>query len=117
MLPPAAKAFVQLVFDTPVLSATAFLNNLYWLEGNDWKTIPIAKQSKATDQFDVGSDPESRMAIGFATIGSWMGGGSTRDDTLSICHSFLMWHREEISATEEEIEDKLNYRKLWGIYG
>ena len=33
----AGKAFVQMVEDTPVLSATDFLLNLYRLEENDWK--------------------------------------------------------------------------------
>lgn len=110
----AAKAFVQMVFDTPVLSATAFLHNLYALEANGWKPIRLAKKPGSIDHFDLGDDREGREVMSMVSMGSWLGGGSERDDTISICFHFLNDHRAEITASKKEIEAKLDHDQFWG---
>lgn len=91
----AAKNFVQMVADIDVLSATLFLNSLYGLEANGWKwkkRSKLSKTSKATDHVDIGPDDGHRFAIGMATIGSWLGGGSERNETPMISSDFLEKH-------------------------
>lgn len=88
----AAKNFVQMVADIDVLSATFFLNSLYSLEANGWKWKKRSKKAEALDHVDVGPDGPGRFAIGMATIGSWMGGGSERNETPMISSDFLEKH-------------------------
>lgn len=88
----AAKNFVQMVADIDVLSATFFLNSLYGLEANGWKWKKAKRKAKGIDHVDVGPDDGHRFAIGMATIGSWLGGGSERNETPSISSDFLEKH-------------------------
>ncbi len=88
----AAKNFVQMVADIDALSATFFLNSLYGLEASGWKWKKRSKKAEALDHVDVGPDSPARFGIGMATLGSWMFGGSERNETAQISSDFLEKH-------------------------
>lgn len=91
-----AQNFIKMVEDIDVLSATLFLNSLYELEARSWVWENSQQTSKASKHLDVGPEGEGRMAVGLASIGAWMGGGSGRDDTRQIRDSFLRAHGRKV---------------------
>lgn len=78
-----AEAFVSMVKELKVLSATNFLNALYALEENDWNLTQFNESN-----IDVGPEEEGRGLIALATVAEslfYCG----RDDTEYIRSSFL----------------------------
>lgn len=102
----AAESFVGMVASIDRLSATFFLNSLYALEANGWKWV-LAGDSKASDHIDVGPDDDGRVAVGFASMASWMGGGSERNETFMISSDFLTAHGRAPAFLKD-------YRTKWG---
>ena len=100
----AAAAFVEMVVDIEVLSATCFLNTLYSLEARGWIWTKPNRCQGNLDHIDVGPDGEGRFAVGMASIAAWMGGGSSRDDTLMIRGEFLAKH----GKTDKQLERHTN---------
>ncbi len=88
----AAAAFLEMVADIEVLSATCFLNTLYSLEARGWVWTKPNRCQGDMDHIDVGPDGEGRLAVGMASIAAWAGRGSSRDDTLMIRAEFLAKH-------------------------
>ncbi len=86
-----AKQFAQMVADIPKLSATDFLLTLYRLEGHDWKWDKRILGGENGVYVDGPTD-EAKMAVGFATIASVLGGMSERDETGYIRGKFLRRH-------------------------
>lgn len=87
----AGTAFVQMVADIGVLSATAFLQCLYRLEASDWVWD---KSSNTVRHFCVLNDdeqPERTIAHGMANIVE-MRSGPKVDNTEAIRGPFLQSH-------------------------
>ncbi len=95
---PASESFVLLVEAMPELSATAFLNELYLLAGNDFKFQGIA----GFDGFDFAKNEDGthNLAQGMASLMSAL--GNNRNDTESIRAEFLSRFPKKT--------------KRWGIY-
>lgn len=87
----AAESFVEMVASIDRLSATFFLNSLYRLEDMGWKW-KAAETAAPQDHIDLGQDGEGRLAVGFASMMSWMHGGSERNETFMISSDFLTAH-------------------------
>lgn len=94
---PAAEEFVTMVERIDVLSATLFLNSLYELEARKWKWEKEPRRSRDAEHIEITDDPRpaAQLASGMASILSWEGGGSTRDDTFMIRAEFLQKHGRE----------------------
>jgi hypothetical protein len=85
----AAQAFVDMVADIPVLSATDFLITLSALEGNGWVWEKcLLGNQKGIYAGDVGS--------GLGTILSVAGGSRERNETPAIRNEFLRRHGKKI---------------------
>lgn len=108
----AAKSFVCMVADIPVLSATEFLLALQRLEANDWvwRAGDANTSTKGIYAEDIGS--------AFGTIASVLGGMSDRDETEAIRGSFLRSHENELPPPIKKRLDtrRRNNRNVWG-YG
>lgn len=90
----AGEQFLDMVANIDVLSATLFLNSLFALESNKWKWKKIKQVSRANDHIEITSSPEpdAKFLSGMFSIGSWLGGGSMRDETPLIRNEFLRKH-------------------------
>jgi len=86
-----SEEFVQMVADTPKLSATDFLLNLYKLEGNGWKWDKKNLGSENGVYVDGPTD-EAKMVVGFVTIAEVMFGDRSIDYTRQIRDFFLKRH-------------------------
>jgi len=84
----AARQFVQMVSDTPKLTATDFLLNLYRLEGHDWRwDYRLLGKEKGLYPEDAGT--------AVWTVLSVMSGMSPVDETPRIRDEFLRRHGVE----------------------
>jgi len=88
---PAATQFAIMVAETPVLSATDFLLNLFTLARNEW--VWDSRFISKADGINIDSEGSA-----FGTVMSVFG-GPRRDQTDSIRSSFLHQHSKEIPAT------------------
>jgi hypothetical protein len=102
----AGKAFVNMVADTPKLSATDFLLNLYRLEGYNWEWNKKMSGNENGVYVDGPTD-KAKYAIGMITIAHVMSGLNDRDDTDYIRGNFLRSH---------SVEDKKLIDKQRGFY-
>ena len=87
----ASKSFVNMVKEIPVLSATAFLLNLYKLESNNWKWEKNLFGNENGVYVDGPTD-NAKMISGLMTIIE-VSCKRGRDDTLSIKYPFLTSHK------------------------
>ena len=87
----ASKSFVNMVKEIPVLSATAFLLNLYKLESNNWKWEKNLFGNENGVYVDGPTD-DAKMVVGFMTIAEGLY-PRKRDDTISIKSPFLANHK------------------------
>jgi hypothetical protein len=110
----AAKNFVVMVADIPVLSATDFLLALYRLEALDWKW-EAGKQPK-TNGLAYNNEMEAMATV--AEVLSGMFGGPRGDDTQAIRGSFLRQHSKELPKKEKLsdalLDDGPVYYDPWG---
>ena len=110
-----AKAFVQFIYEFPVLAATPFLNAFYsFCAMGCTYSFP-----EKVEKYDVGPDdstPEdpmgSRFMTGMASIAGGMSGMADRDETEYIRGSFLRNHRTEYTPDEEREREVAT--KAWG---
>jgi hypothetical protein len=104
----AAEAFVQMVEDIPVLSATDFLITLSRFEGNKfvWDKSLLSQQKGVYI-----SDASSSVGLGeaFGTVMSAMG-GPQKDSTASIRRDFLWNHGRRTPPTVCDRFHDFNYR-------
>lgn len=106
-----AAAFVKMVADIKPLSATAFLNRLYALEGSGWQ---FKTRLQCDSDIDLGPDNEGRMSIALATIGNLLG-GRLNDETEAIRRPFLMKHQEEFDV-KKYLEQNRPVQNTFGHY-
>ena len=104
----AAKNFVAMVADLPVLSATDFLLALYRLEAEGWKWNTSMKPRSKGISFENEGEALCSVTQALANLYS---GNSTRDETYSIRGNFLEDHKAELP---KEMQFKLTDRSPWG---
>jgi hypothetical protein len=95
----AATAFAQMVADTKKLSATRFLNNLYYLETCGWKRVDPKNLNSDGKDIEIENDldnPAAMYATGFATIAGALSRSDRLDETNFIKNRFLHDHAAEI---------------------
>lgn len=96
----AARNFVAMIDETPVLSATDFLLNLYKLEANEWKwDVKLLSEEKGIFPTSEGS--------AFGTICSVLGGHNRRDETWDIRRDFS---EKRVSTVSNFKKAKQQYR-------
>jgi len=84
----AAKNFAIMVSEIKVLSATTFLQELYRLEGFDWKYTLQGKESETGIEVPMDEDGEYNAPMGMLGVQNAMASYGN-DDTYRIRYHFL----------------------------
>lgn len=85
----AAESFVQMVAGMKEMSATAFINELYSLEGSKWEFKTVAGHGGM--DFDKDANGEYNLAQGMFAMAAALGNRG-RDDSPMIRDHFLRCH-------------------------
>jgi len=84
----AAKAFVKMVANVKILSATTFLQELYDLYSRGWKVKPKKEKDASGVAIAKNEDGEYNLASGLFGVSEMLLGGD-RNDTNAIRSYFL----------------------------
>lgn len=98
----AAAAFVYMVADLPILSATDFLLALFRLEESSWKWKPTLKPQNHGISYTNKAEAICTVA---QVLGSVFGGNLERDETITIRSGFLRDHKKELPKKMQTVAD------------
>ena len=104
----AAQAYVDMVSNIKVLSATTFLTELFMLHGNDWKSSVGNREDSSGTVIDKDENGNYDMGSGMMGLLSSLT-RDTKDETHQIRYRFLVSHGVRMNSHTDEYGNRLAY--------